>query len=278
MLAKYKYFIKKSTLPAVRFFSFISGLLFCLSLIVQTTAAQSSDNLIELMVSANERYHAGEFSQAIEDYEAITEAGIQNSNVYYNLGNAYFKRGDLGRAILNYRRAHRFDPRDADITANLRLARSQTVDRLEASGVEQFNFGRIVGQWLTLREMAVLLLMFWLLICLCVSLMIATRRYHRVWSLLIAGWTILLVAGLATIGSSFYLEQQFPEAVVIVPEIDVTAGPGTAANFSVNFSLHMGAEVQIIDRRLGWRQIALPGSLNGWVPTDAIESIVAKDG
>ncbi|MCQ3980520.1 MAG: hypothetical protein DPW09_44490, partial [Anaerolineae bacterium] len=72
----------------------------------------------EAMRVANEDYEAGNYADAASIYEAIIASGLHNSNVYYNLGNAYFKQEDLGRAILNYRRAQRLDPRDADTTAN----------------------------------------------------------------------------------------------------------------------------------------------------------------
>jgi hypothetical protein len=65
--------------------------------------------------------------------------------------------------------------------------------------------------------------------------------------------------------------------VVVAPEIEVITNPDTLEESTVEFTLHAGAEVNILDRRLGWRQIALPGDLRGWVPNDAIGLVMAQD-
>ncbi|NJN94350.1 MAG: tetratricopeptide repeat protein [Anaerolineales bacterium] len=96
------------------------------------TLAQEPVTPTQAMRVANEKYEAGDYAEASAIYEAILDSGLSHSSVYYNLGNAYFKQGDLGRAILNYRRAQSLDPRDGDIAVNLSIARAQTVDKLEA--------------------------------------------------------------------------------------------------------------------------------------------------
>ncbi|MCB0155825.1 MAG: tetratricopeptide repeat protein [Anaerolineae bacterium] len=238
--------------------------------------AQTPDNLVEIMLDAEESYRAGRFEQAVSEYETVIAAGVEHSTLYYNLGNAYLRQGDLGRAILNFRRAQRLDPRDDDIANNLDLARAQTVDKLQVSGLEQVDFGRLVGEWLTLEEMMVLLLALWFLICLSAGLYTIMPSYRRELGWLIIGWVGLLFLSAAAIGSSLYAEAQNPTAVVILSEVEVTEGPGSADEFNVNFALHAGTEVRIIDRRLGWRQIALPGDLNGWVPNNAIELVTGE--
>jgi len=144
------------------------------------------------------------------------------------------------------------------------------------SGLEQVDFARLVGEWLTLEEMMILLLALWLLICLTAGFYIIMPPYRRELGWLIIGWVGLLFLSAAAIGSSLYAEARNPTAVVILSEVEVTEGPGSADEFSINFALHAGTEVRIIDRRLGWRQIALPGDLNGWVPNNAIELVTGE--
>jgi hypothetical protein len=256
-------------------FLFLTLLFPPLPLLAQTP----QENLTEVMQTANEQYQAGRFIEATKNYEVIVEAGVQHSNVYYNLANAYFKQGDLGYAILNYRRAQRLDPRDADIAANLAIARAQTIDQIEAAGLNEFNFGQILGgfAWFTLGEIALLLLAFWLFACLTICLYILQPQFRQVWNWLLAGWLLLLVLGGVAIGSSFYNGWRYPAAVVVAPEIEVITNPDTLEESTVEFTLHAGAEVNILDRRLGWRQIALPGDLRGWVPNDAIGLVMAQD-
>ena len=88
----------------------------------------------ELMAEANGRYERGEYAEAAHMYEALIDRGYRDTAVYYNLGNTHLESGDLGRAVLNYLRAEEQSPRDPDILANLELARSRTVDQIEAEG------------------------------------------------------------------------------------------------------------------------------------------------
>jgi Flp pilus assembly protein TadD len=85
----------------------------------------------EILTTASQLYQAGQFAQAALAYQQLVDQGYADSALDYNLGNAYYKQGDLGRAILNFRRAAELAPRDADIAANLELARLQAVDKVE---------------------------------------------------------------------------------------------------------------------------------------------------
>ena len=103
----------------------------------------------DMMAVANQRFERGEYAEAAQQYEALTGLGYRDAAVYYNLGNAYMEDDDLGRAILNYLRAEELSPRDPDIIANLDLARSRTVDQLQAESdslvASVADFGRILG-------------------------------------------------------------------------------------------------------------------------------------
>jgi cytochrome c-type biogenesis protein CcmH/NrfG len=81
------------------------------------------------MQAANQLHEAGQYEDATTAYEHLVNQGVAESTLFYNLGNAYFKQGEVGRAILNYDRAARLNPRDADIQANRELARLQVVDQ-----------------------------------------------------------------------------------------------------------------------------------------------------
>src|SRR5712691_8646012 len=90
-----------------------------LGLLVSPVFAQSSAQFAK----ANQEYGAGDFKAAIEDYEAVVRSGQDTPNLFYNLGNAYFRTKDFGRAILNYERALALDPHHPEAQANLRIAR-----------------------------------------------------------------------------------------------------------------------------------------------------------
>lgn len=239
--------------------------------------AQNGTGLAEAMLAANQKYEAGEFQGAAEAYEAIIAAGTYDSSVYYNLGNAYFKRGDLGRAILSYRRAHVLNPRDPDIVANLRIARSQTVDQIEATAAGSIaNFVQVAEDWLTLQEAGILALVLWLLIGFFALLAVLKPRWRRWTGVVMAVLALFLVIGLFSMASRFYRAQRYPPAVVVAEQVNVTSGPGNADQYLLEFTLHSGTEVLVLESRPGWRRISLPGDLQGWVTAEAVEPVLAR--
>ncbi len=236
--------------------------------------AQSPVTPTEAMSLANQNYEAGDYAEAAAIYEAIIESGLHNSTVYYNLGNAYFKQGELGRAILNYRRAQRLAPRDADVAANLAVARTQTLDQLAAPTEGTWsNLVKLVDEWLTLREGALLALVLWVFIG-GVAVVAILKPSIRRWCAITAGvLAVFLVIGLLSIANRYYTDQTYPPAVIVAQQVDVTSGPGGSGQYLVEFTLHAGAEVSVLESRPGWQRITLPGDLQGWVPDEAIERI-----
>jgi hypothetical protein len=253
---------------------YFATLLF-LFLASQPVLAQDPISPVEAMLAANQAYENGEYLEAAAGYEAIIRYGINNSDLYYNLGNAYFKHGDLGRAILNYRRAYRLAPRDPDILTNLTIARAQTVDRLEAANEGSLaNLVQMAEEWLTLREAAFLALALWLILCGLAILAILQPRLRGWWAIGFVIMGFLLLVGLASMLNRYYTEQVYPPAVIVVQQVDVTSGPGGADQYLVEFDLHSGAEVQLLESRPGWRRINLSGNLQGWVPEETVEPVI----
>lgn len=237
--------------------------------------AQTSPGAVEAMWAANQQYESGEFQAAAEAYEAIIAAGTRDSSVYYNLGNAYFKQGDLGRAILNYRRAHVLNPRDPDIVANLRIARAQTVDQIEATAAGSVaNFVQVAEDWLTLHEAGILALALWLLIGFFALLAVFKPLWRRWTGVIIAVLALFLAIGLVSMASRSFRAQRYPPAVVVAEQVNVTSGPGSTDQYLLEFTLHSGTEVLVLESRSDWRRISLPGDLQGWVTAEAIEPVL----
>jgi hypothetical protein len=232
----------------------------------QTPGASGSD-----LAQANLLYESGDYSGAVGLYQQLIETGIEDGAVYYNLGNAYFKSGDVGRAVLNYRRAQILLPRDPDVEANLQLARSQTRDRLEREGNALVSLATnlLVG-WSTTDEVAVFGLIFWAGLCGCGCLWLSWKKKRR----LLQSMAIVLAVGLTlcvlSLGLRFADTRQ-PYGVITAFSVDVRSGPGTG--YIAEFSLHSGAEVRVLEYRSGWTRISLPGDLQGWVPGDSVEEV-----
>ena len=96
----------------------------------------------------NQRYQDGDFDGALERYARILDDGLESGELYYNIGNTYFKLNELGPAILYYERARRLMPGDDDLVANLELARSMTADQITL--LPEFWLFRAVGWWVGL--------------------------------------------------------------------------------------------------------------------------------
>jgi hypothetical protein len=223
------------------------------------------------MAEANLRYENGQYAEAVQIYQALIANGVEDGVVFYNLGNAYFKQGELGRAILNYRRAERLLPRDPDVAVNLQLARSQTLDRFEQrnNGIIGFITEVLVG-WSTLDEIAIFALALWIVLCGCAVLALFWRSVCRVMHYVLIGLAIGLVLCGLSLGIRI-VDGQKEYGVIVTPNIEVHSGPGI--DYLVEFSLHSGAEIRVLEHRGEWSRIALPGNLQGWIPNEGVEEL-----
>jgi tetratricopeptide (TPR) repeat protein len=256
-------------------------------------AAQSVvDDPAVVFRAGNASYEAGDYPAAVEAYRRLTDAGVVNGNLYYNLGNAYYKNNELGHAVLFYVRALRVQPRNDEARENLELVRSQLRDK---QFVRQQN--RLVRGFIWLHnnlstpEMLVFASASYILLCLLAIVFIFRSRpivaavYHRM-SILSPGRLVgltraqdLLVAmGLAAIllvttGISSYwkLAVDRSEAVVLADEVAVFSSP--TDDTTLQFKIHEGTMVTISDHRAVWTKIALPGGMSGWVATESIEKV-----
>jgi hypothetical protein len=223
------------------------------------------------MVEGNRHYEAGRFAEAVAEYQALADAGAEDSVLYYNLGNAYYKLGDLGHAVLNYRRAQQLAPRDPDVAANLQLARAQTRDRLdaEAGGALVSMVRRLLVDWTTPEESALMALVLWVLLCALVTAVILWPPLHLRY--LVVAVSVLLALSLLSVGVRISDGRSRVPAIIVVQSVEVHSGPGT--DYLTEFSLHAGAEVRVLEQREDWLRIALPGGLQGWVPGEAVEKL-----
>jgi tetratricopeptide (TPR) repeat protein len=237
----------------------------------------------ETMATANQLYESGQFTQAAQAYQQLTDQGFADSTLYFNLGNAYFKQDDYGRAILNYRRAEQLAPRDEDIVTNLELARSQRADQFEETGEEPEttadNFiGRLAQstqEWLTINELAMATLGLWFLFVATVMIYSHTSRgngWREALQYGLFGIALVLSLGAISLGSRLYVENNNVDGVIVAGEIAVTSGPGS--QYVTEFTLHSGAEVRLIEQRENWTRLTIPDSeLQGWVPAGAVAPV-----
>jgi tetratricopeptide (TPR) repeat protein len=215
----------------------------------------------------NQLYARKDYAGAARAYQQALKAG-PSADVCYNLGNALFKSGRIGPAIVQYRRAHHLQPRDADIGRNLSFARSYRVDRvLTVPGP----VARVLDETfhlLSRREAALLAAVSFLLAALSLSVWVVRRR--TVW---ILGTTVLAALSLFGLITQWVWagEVGAQPAVIVAPEVNALSGPGE--EFKQILLLHDGTEVRIREKRGGYLLVQLPGGSGGWIRSDAVERV-----
>jgi len=233
----------------------------------------ASEAAASLYNQANRFYSQGQFSNAIRLYEQALNSGIGNSNLYYNLGNGYYKSGEPGRAMVFWLRAERLNPRDPDLRANLSLVHKQISKSLPADAA-----GKLPDLLKSLRDLApaktwALFLSFsiWgLWISLSLRIIISRARPKTGLSILAVIFIILVIVFGAGFESRRRWEQE-PAAVVIAKELVARSGPGES--FTAVFNLPAGARILLRDCRIGYCRIELPPGMVGWVEEKAVEKI-----
>lgn len=225
------------------------------------------DTPAHLLREGNTFYEAGDYSEAIALYE---EAAEQTTHpvLFYNLGNSYFKKGKMGKAILNFRRAFFLAPRDNDISFNLAFARNYRVDKIK---FEQGPFGRIIFtifHFFSMIETQYLTAVFFLALSIFAAFFIIYRRTFFSY----------LALGSLSVCIFFFInwhtwtqEKNGNYAVVIVPEVSALSGP--SEDYKEILLIHDGTEVKVQEKRGTYVLIKLPGGIGGWVPEDVLEEV-----
>jgi tetratricopeptide (TPR) repeat protein len=213
---------------------------------------------------ANREYAAEHYQAATEGYEALVRAGERNSALFYNLGNAWYRRGDRAHAILNYERALALDPHHAEATANLRLVRDQA-RALELapkwperflSAIDETSFAWLaaVAFWIGLFALA----MFFF-------------RRSAVKGIVAA--VAFVVCGCAIYALYLSEDGNHGRSLAIVLGKNIEARLATADNANSILALPPGSEVKVLSTRGDWSYAALPNDLRGWIPTNSAELV-----
>ncbi len=229
----------------------------------------------EIFEQGNQLYQGEDFRGAIEAYEAVRSAGYVSAELHYNLGNAYFKAGDLGRSILEWERALVLAPGHEDALANLELARSLTADAVEP--LPRFWLLSAVDWWVRWLPRSALLLMVggaWLAA--------GGGVVARIWSRSAqarraATWIAATAAAVFVLfGTSLFVREvgigQPERAIVMASAVQVRSAPAQDDDLTL-FEIHEGTRVRVEQRTGSWAEVVLDDGKVGWVPADVFEVI-----
>ena len=226
-----------------------------------------------LFEKANKAYTSNDYPTAITTYQEILKLGLQSSELYYNLGNAYYKNNQLGKSILNYERAARLDPNNKNIQGNLVIAR----DKVDSAFLE-------IPDFLPLRLWksfsGILSPTFWIILQLILGLLMLFGVYSwrikedsqkklKGFSLTVISAILLLISFLAGY-TKHKLVVEHKEAIIL---INTTLKTGADDRSDDLETLSEGVKVKVIDQIDPWYKVSLTNKETGWVEKSDLEII-----
>ena len=253
------------------------GLLLLVISIAIPSAAQAQKSAAPVHVTkamGDSAYVRQQYQQAIADYEALLKKGV-SADVYYNLGNAYYRTDNITRAVINYERALLLSPGDPDIRVNLQLARSKTIDKITPESEMFFvtwyrslvNIMSVDG-WATMS-----------LVSLAIAIILALCYLFsgRVWMQktgFFGALAMIVIFGLSNLFAWQQKDQLVNRtgAIVISPAAAVKSTPANGGTDL--FIIHEGTKVEITDSSMKeWKEVRIADGKEGWIKTSMIEMI-----
>jgi tetratricopeptide (TPR) repeat protein len=247
------------------------SILFTILFFLGQAAANQADDLFQ---QANMAYQKNNFDEAAQLYQQVLAAGYRSAELEYNLGNAFYKMGDLGKSILHFERALILSPNDADTKANLEMARSQVKGELDAlpefflsAAWKKCRSAFSSGLWgttaLALWWAGFAGLAFWLLG--------KNRKQKKMGFFLGLALLLLSILPFSLALSRAAYEQNTGQAILLQKTAPLRSAPDEGG--SEIMTLHEGTKVQLLDFLSGWWQVRLPNGERGWLEGKALERI-----
>ena len=219
-------------------------------------------------------YMRNDFAAAIQIYEALLQNG-EAPEIYYNLGNSYYKSGDIARAILNYERALLLSPGNTDIRANLEVAQAKTIDKV--TPIPEIFFvawTKSLINCLSVDAWAKYGIVFFLLLLASSALFFFSKKMRLKKTGFICGLVCLAFTVLCNVFAAQQKSEltQRDKAIILAPSVTVRSTPSESGTSL--FVLHEGRKVEIKDNTMReWKEISLEDGKVGWVPASDIEVI-----
>ena len=236
-------------------------LILCLVFCCSVCFAADEQNPSVLFYKGNMAYEQAKYDEAVVEYEKALLSGFESGNLYYNLSNAYFKKGELGRAILNYKRAERLMPQEVDLRANLNYAFSlieqQTAVRTNLADLSMDGFAVfLAGLYLFIFLLAVILLFL-------------KNKLDFLKGILKISCTLFIIV-LAGFFIKIHQVSQ-PFAVILDKEAEVRYEPFDSA--TSYFKLFQGQQALLLRQKDSWAFIRRADGKTGWLKASSVEKI-----
>ena len=236
-----------------------------IALTISGLSAQSVAEQDSLYRIGNQAMLQEDFENAIERYEQILDQGYSHPNLYYNLGNAYYRLNQIGNAVWSYEKGLQLAPRDKDLQFNLSLANARVRDRIEMPQtmllLEQY---RALKKSTTLVDIILIASSLFMLGAF-IYFLKKYYRWHSIWisRLIITFFILSLVVHLVALDKYFEISDT-KEVIIIQTEVDIYSAPFERSE-TVIFRIHEGVKVEIAQEQQGWLEIILIDGKKGWI-------------
>ncbi len=248
----------------------------CLTLLLSVSVAFciSEKDALKIYHEANIAYQKLDYEKSILKYEELIKNKQVSPEVFFNLGNAYFKAGNFAKAILNYERAKKLEPEDEDANFNLKIASLKVVDKIES--VPEIFYKRWINNLSTIMPADTFSILFILLIWLLfasAALYVAghTVRIRKISFVLIIFFLCLSTAAGILASRSHARAIVDKQGIIMTSSVYVKSSPDEKGNDL--FILHEGTKAEVLDELNGWRKIRIANGGIGWMKSDEMEII-----
>ncbi|MCF7886575.1 MAG: tetratricopeptide repeat protein [Candidatus Marinimicrobia bacterium] len=219
----------------------------------------------------NQLYNQKNYTEAIQNYKKVLRAGYESGKLYYNLGNAYYKNGEIGKAILNYERARKFLPDDKNIEFNLELARLKIKDKIDRPS--EFIIFRWIQEGidnLTATGWALVfsITIFIISVIYAIQSLSSSERIRNITRPLMTSFVLILLLSIYPLYYQHKMQNRKDRGIILKEEIETVAAPQRGS--TTLFLIHKGTKVKIIDRDDNWLKIELIDGKQGWIESEAI--------
>ena len=227
-----------------------------------------------LIIDANNKYNNGLYDSALSIYTQVIDAGYESGELYYNMGNAYFKNNDIASAILYYEKAKRLLPNDDEIDYNLSIANSMIVDKIDKVPELfyhrwwNFFYNQLGADAWTIFT---LISFTFLIVTIGLFIMSKKRQNRKVSFYMGMLFLIITLTSYALASQKFNTSIKQNEAIVFTSSITAKSSP--TQNAVDLFVIHEGTKVKIIDKIDNWVEIKIQNGSIGWLPEKSIKSI-----
>ncbi|WP_435136147.1 tetratricopeptide repeat protein [Formosa sp. A9] len=222
----------------------------------------------------NALYNDGKYAEAVDKYQTILDSGMHSSELYFNLGNAYYKLNQIAPSIYYYEKALQLNPQDKDIKNNMAYAKNMTIDAIDV--VPEAGISKIVNNItnsMTYDGWAITTVLLFLAFVV-LFLIYYFAEYTNRKRMAFTGSFLVLAAGILTLVLAFHsfsLDKKNNPAIVFAQESQVKSEPNLSSQEV--FKLHEGTKVQILDTVNNWKKIKLADGKTGWISSEDIKKI-----